>query len=376
MPSADPSQQPSGQNETEASICSSQPEASPKGSEQNPLPYRFWRHSSSESEGDSDGTDKSTDEHRPSTGWSSQPITSSEPSAKADVDDEEENDENDEMAFQTARARFSIALKKGTPFELTSRQFEAVSNALEKSRESLSSDLQNDLPPAAVGNCALPMPHTIDALGSASSDGRFERRVRFLALVGDYAGRLFNDIRRAAKTLEYKDFPWIPGKLREELEEELEEEQDHRSWAGDKDNHALSEIRNIPPEGSSNSEVATSTIQQVCRCIDHLNENSSEMRALNLDVSTVLLAAQIYEERNQQFHCQVGHPATRDDKSKTKEISDTHQSEFSTHLEKYLEREKAQDAVFIERIKRIMAFYPANMDQRPPRSTGFAMSDW
>lgn len=321
MPSAT-SQQPSGQNEPNASTCSAQSDASPTVSERKPQPSKFWPQSSSETESDSDGTDESTVEHEHSTGWSSQPITT-EPS----------EEETEERALQTAQSRFAIALRNGTPFELTSRQFKTVTNALEES-------------------CMMNPPEgTI-----------FERRVRFLALVGDYAGRLFNEIRREAKDQGFEFFPQTAGDLRKEMEEDLKKE-DPKSRAGDKDNAALmSETEDLMPEGSSSDDDSMSTTDQVRKCIDYLNANYSEVRALDLDDSAVLLAVRLYEERNQAFHCQIGHPRIRDNKPMVTEISKDHQREIGNNRRRYFEAEEAGDELYIETIKRIMAFYPASTD--------------
>ncbi|BCS29307.1 uncharacterized protein APUU_70877A [Aspergillus puulaauensis] len=304
MPSVDAAQQPSGPNETEASICSTQPEASPKGSEQNPLPYRFWRHSSSESEGDSDGTDKSTVERRHSTGWSSQPITSSQPSAKTEVDD----DENEQRAIQAARARFSVALREGTAFELTSRQFEAVSNALEEISENAPSEVHSD---DLYADSLFDMntePNSATAVPTNLSSRQFNRRVQFLALAGDYAGRVFNSIRFAARDLGFGDFPRRPGELRQVVQNELRNKS--RDSVLDEIDNPIGGASGDIKDASANDDVISKT-ELVGRCIAHLASQDSAMAAVHLDVDVVFLAAAIYEQRNATFHCQIGHPSTR-----------------------------------------------------------------
>lgn len=282
MSSTHTPQQPPNQNE---------PDASTTVSERNPL-----------NKGDSEGADESTVEHKHSTGWSTQPSTSTKAS------DEEETEE---MALQTAQSRFAIALRNGTPFELTSSQFQAVAKALEKS-------------------CTMNSPEGTSWTSS-------ERRVRFLALIGDYAGRLFKEIRHAARKQEgCRPFPRTAKDLRQKMEEDLKA------------------AEHLMPEGSL-KEKSMSTTEKVRKCIDYLNANSTEVRALDLDNSTVLLAAQLYEERNQEFHCQV-----RNGKSEAQRISEDHRRKIDNNRGWYLDTEKAGDKLFIERIQRIMAFYPAS----------------
>lgn len=242
---------------------------------------------------------------------------------------------------------------------MTSRQFEAVSNALEEISENAPGEVHSD---DLYADSLFDMntePNSATAVPTNLSSRQFNRRVQFLALVGDYAGRVFNSIRFAAQDLGFGDFPRRPGELRQVVQ--IERRNKRRNSVLDEIDNPIGGASGDSKDASASdgaSDGARSKTELVRRCIAHLASQDSAMAAVHLDVDAVLLAAAIYEHRNATFHCQIGHLSTRNNKRATRDICAEHKKRF--HL--YLESEESQDPVFIAHIGQIMSFYPASVD--------------
>lgn len=238
---------------------------------------------------------------------------------------------------------------------MTSRQFEAVSNALEEISENAPGEVHSDAPYSDSLFDMNTEPNSATDVPTNLSIRQFNRRVQFLALVGDYAGRVFNGIRFAAQDLGFDDFPRRPGELRQVVQNERRNKS--RDSVLDEIDNPIGGASGDIKDASANDDVISKT-ELVGRCIAHLASQDSAMAAVHLDVDVVLLAAAIYEQRNATFHCQIGHPSTRNNKRATRDICAEHKSKF--HL--YLESEQSQDPVLTARIEEIMSFYPASVD--------------
>lgn len=337
----------------ETSTGNAQQKASPKSSTGSPIPSRCRSISSSK-----EGTDQSTItvERRLSTGSSSSPIISTESSNKIEAD----GDEEEQGPFLAAQTQQLHPLESASLFEGAPLPFEMESNAMDQvSKEAPSQVQHNDASFDAIikqADSIFGIPTTSNASTTAPRDlssKEFNRRVRFLALVGDYAGRVFNSIRLAAQDMGFDGFPQRAGNLLEALKNERKD-----SAHGELHNH-IDEA-----SGDNNGAGGSSKTELIRRCIDHLTSQDSAMAAVNLDVDAVHLAAIIYENRNAAFHCPIGHPRTRKDNRATEEICDKHQGEF----QRYLEPAQSRNPVLIEQIKRIMSFYPASVDWMQKRN--------
>ncbi|BCS18153.1 uncharacterized protein APUU_10981A [Aspergillus puulaauensis] len=124
-------------------------------------------------------------------------------------------------------------------------------------------------------DCHKPNPHELRAVIKLI---QMLRHHQFLAVIGDFAGRVFDCIRLAAKQLRIGILQTRAAKVIETLAEEREQQ--------------LS-------DGQKSIE------EDIRRCIHHVNTEIDNHRA-TLDLEFVEFAMKLYEARNETFHSGVG----------------------------------------------------------------------
>ncbi|KAL4912063.1 hypothetical protein BDW62DRAFT_206818 [Aspergillus aurantiobrunneus] len=156
------------------------------------------------------------------------------------------------------------------------------------------------------------------------SDRGFRRRVNFFAVIGDYAGRLFNCVQYTAGENKIEGLPDRPGKLKDALEEErrfLDED------IGDGDSGI--EFEELSPSQADQQEPTEHrTYEELVRdCLRILNKEPT-IRAVGLNAAVVEFAAELYHQRNELFHGSIGCPDYKNDKKELEKFRAQNKASF------------------------------------------------